>query len=72
MISIRPYDEARDARDVGILIADTFFAFNLGRFSPEDQYGLLGPSRLCALGRPPAAQGPDRRDDCGPGGLRRG
>ena len=43
MIAIRPYDAARDAHDVGILIADTFFAFNLGRFSPEDQYRLLGP-----------------------------
>ena len=43
MITIRPYDAARDTRDVGILIADTFFAFNLGRFSPEDQYRLLGP-----------------------------
>lgn len=43
MVVIRPYDAARDTRDVGILIADTFFAFNLGRFSPEDQYRLLGP-----------------------------
>ena len=44
MITIRPYRET-DAEAVGILIADTFRAFNLSFASPEDQQLLLGPFR---------------------------
>ncbi len=44
MIVIRPYAE-EDARDIGILIADTFRAFNLDYAPPDKQELLLGPFR---------------------------
>jgi ribosomal protein S18 acetylase RimI-like enzyme len=42
MITIRNYQED-DARQVGILIADTYTEFNLGFASAEEQPSLLGP-----------------------------
>ena len=42
MINIRNYQED-DARQVGILIADTYTEFNLGFASPEELPLLLGP-----------------------------
>ena len=44
MISIRSYREA-DAQAIGILIADTFRAFNLSFAAPDEQQLLLGPFR---------------------------
>ena len=44
MITIRPFRES-DARQVGILIADTFGDYNLSYASPEDRQLLLGPFR---------------------------
>jgi GNAT superfamily N-acetyltransferase len=44
MITIRPFRDS-DARQVGILIADTFGDFNLSYASPEDRQLLLGPFR---------------------------
>lgn len=43
MLTIRPYDPDRDARAAGILIADTFFEFNLDGFTAEEADALLGP-----------------------------
>jgi GNAT superfamily N-acetyltransferase len=42
MISLRDYQES-DARQVGILIADTYSEFNLSFASPEELKLLLGP-----------------------------
>ena len=42
MISLRNYQET-DARQVGILIADTYSEFNLSFASPEELKLLLGP-----------------------------
>jgi predicted N-acetyltransferase YhbS len=42
MITIREYHES-DAVPVGILIADTYGAFNLSHASPEEQKAFLGP-----------------------------
>jgi len=42
VIALRPYRES-DARAVGILIADTFFEFNLDGFTAEEADALLGP-----------------------------
>ena len=42
MITIRRY-KAEDAKDVGILIADTFLKYNLGQFAPSVQTALMGP-----------------------------
>jgi predicted N-acetyltransferase YhbS len=44
MIAIRPYRED-DAERAGILIADTFGAFNLSYAPPNEQQRLLGPFR---------------------------
>lgn len=44
MITVRPYC-ADDAAAVGILIADTFAAYNLSYATPDEQQALLGPFR---------------------------
>jgi GNAT superfamily N-acetyltransferase len=44
MITIRRFQQS-DARQVGILIADTFGDYNLSYASPEDRQLLLGPFR---------------------------
>lgn len=44
MITIRKYQK-KDARAVGILIADTFLKYNLSYASPKEQQKLLGPFR---------------------------
>jgi GNAT superfamily N-acetyltransferase len=45
VITIRRYDESRDAQQVGRLIADTFGRYNLSYASPEERDLLLGPFR---------------------------
>ncbi len=42
MIQLRPYVEA-DAREVGILIADTYGEYNLSFVPPEERAPYLGP-----------------------------
>ncbi len=42
MLTIRRYRE-RDAKQVGILIADTFHKFNLSELTPQQQEEMLGP-----------------------------
>jgi len=44
-ITIRNYDEKRDAQPVGVLIAETYRKYNLDFASPEEQNKLLGPFR---------------------------
>lgn len=44
MIAIRPYRPS-DAQSVGLLIADTFGAFNLSYLPPEERGPFLGPFR---------------------------
>ena len=44
MITIRNYTE-NDTQEVGRLIADTYFEFNLSFASPEDRNLMLGPFR---------------------------
>ncbi|MBN1857951.1 GNAT family N-acetyltransferase [Candidatus Bipolaricaulota bacterium] len=45
MIRIRPYCEIKDARTVGLLIADTFRAYNLAHLNRVGQLEMLGPFR---------------------------
>ncbi|MCL4562010.1 MAG: GNAT family N-acetyltransferase [Chloroflexi bacterium] len=45
MISIRDYDEQKDAQSVGILIAETYRKYDLDTASPAEQEKYLGPFR---------------------------
>jgi GNAT superfamily N-acetyltransferase len=45
MITIRNYDEKRDAQPVGVLIAETYRKYNLDFASSEEQEKLLGSFR---------------------------
>lgn len=45
MVTIRNYDEKTDAQKVGMLIAETYRAYNLDFASPDEQLKLLGPFR---------------------------
>ena len=42
MLIIRPYQES-DIQPIGVLIADTYAAFNLSGFSPAQREAMLGP-----------------------------
>ena len=44
-ITIRNFEEKRDAQPVGVLIAETYRKYNLSFASPEEQEKLLGPFR---------------------------
>jgi GNAT superfamily N-acetyltransferase len=43
--AIRSYDEKTDSQAVGVLIAETYRAYNLNFASPDEQLKLLGPFR---------------------------
>ena len=51
MITIRTYRDD-DTASVGWLIASTYSAFNLGFATPDQQAGLLGPSRFAESTEP--------------------
>lgn len=55
MLTIRPYRES-DAKQVGVLIADTYSEFNLSELTTERQEAMLGPF-LYARSSEPSHQG---------------